>query len=136
MTKIVIAGAALVLFVGGVLYLLFRPGSGRMHPLTKAEISAILSENTVIGEWNSTPYRQFFMADGVTYYAPKGKRTTRGRWRVSANGNTYESGWSGPETNWEAFAIMRTAEGLAWVDDAGGIFPFKVLTGQQLAGEE
>ena len=136
MAKIILAGAALALFVGGVLYLLFRPGAGRMQPLTKADITTLLSENTVIGEWNGTPYRQYFMADGVTYFAPKDAGATRGKWRVSKDGNNYQSWWTGPGENWEDFALMRTAEGLAWVDETGGIFPFEVLTGQQLVWQE
>jgi len=136
MTNIVLAISALVLLCGSILYFIFRPGTGRMQPPTHDEISDLLIENTVIGEWNGDPYRQYFMADGTTFYAAKGKRSTRGKWRVSADGNSYESWWTGPDTNWESFSIMRTNEGLAWVDSAGVIYPFNLLTGEQLVWEE
>ncbi|MEM9604848.1 MAG: hypothetical protein AAGA11_18430 [Pseudomonadota bacterium] len=100
--------------------------------ITGADIDALLSGRTAIGEWGDDTYRQYFDPSGTTFYAPKGKRTTRGSWRVSESGSHYESWWSGSDDNWEAYEIIRVSDGLAWRDPKGQLYPFAMLDGQQL----
>ncbi len=100
------------------------------------EITSILAGHTAIGTWGDDEYRQYFDLSGTTFYAPKGKRTTRGKWRLSEDGTRYESWWSGDEDNWEFYDVGRTLSGLVWVDPDGVHYPFEMVDGQQLVWPE
>ena len=115
------------------------PRGGETLPgraLTKVEIKNLLIENTAIGRWGDDDYRQYFSGTGVTYYAPRGKRSTRGKWRIPADGGGYESWWNGPEDNWERFGVRLTGKGYAWSDAEGTLHPFEMLDGQKLVWDE
>ena len=102
--------------------------------LTAAEIEAMLRGNTAVGVWAGTPYRQWFAEDGDTIYAPKGQRSTRGKWRVNAEADLYESWWSGDL--WEAYGVVRDGDVLYWTDPAGERHAFEMVEGQQLVWED
>ncbi|MEM7073999.1 MAG: hypothetical protein AAGA28_07055 [Pseudomonadota bacterium] len=99
-------------------------------PVTGEALSRLLSGNTAVGDWNDDQYRQYFDPSGATIYAVKGKQPSRGRWRVSDDGASYESLWNGP--NWDAYEVVKTEAGHAWVTDSGTLYPFDMETGQQL----
>lgn len=100
--------------------------------VTAAEIETLLSGNTILGTWNGEEYKQYFIADGVTIYAPKRSQSTRGKWRVNAKQNTYESWWE--QSGWSAYKIVRQGDALFWTNTEGkDAQPFTVLPGEQLA---
>jgi hypothetical protein len=111
------------------------PGSNSVR-VTGDNITTLLAGQTAIGIWGDDTYRQYFDPSGTTFYAPKGKRTTRGKWRVSDDGLSYESWWSGDDDNWEVYGVFRDANGLVWIDPDGVRYPFEVVEGQQLVWPE
>ena len=115
------------------------PRGGETLPgraLSGHEIKHLLTGNTAIGFWGEDHYRQFFDKSGATYYAPRGKRSTRGKWRVTRDNAAYESWWTGAEDNWERFDLRLTSDGYAWVDGAGMLHGFELVAGQQLVWDE
>jgi len=97
--------------------------------LTAAEIDALLSGNTAVGDWNGTPYRQWFAENGITVYVPKGGRPDRGKWRVNPETDDYESWWE--QSGWSRYGIARAGDTLLWVETSGKTHPFAVLEGNQ-----
>lgn len=98
--------------------------------LTAAEIEALLSGNTIVGEWAGAAYRQYYAADGSTLYVPEGGKPDEGRWRVNAETDEYESWWQ--STGWTPYALVRTDEGgHAWIN-GDRLEPFQVLSGRQM----
>jgi len=102
--------------------------------LTAAQISALLTGNTAVGDWNGTPYRQYFGADGVTLFAQPGARTARGDWRVDAAANRYESLWPG-DTDWEGWVISQWQGDYYWLSRTTPPTPFTIIDGQSLSFE-
>lgn len=78
--------------------------------LDAEEITALLTGNTAIGEWDGTPYRQYFGVGGVTLFAQPEARTTRGEWRVDPESDAYQSIWPG-DAEWEGWIVM------VWMDE-------------------
>ena len=82
-----------------------------------------------MGVWAGTSYRQWFSADGTTIYAPRGQRSTVGKWRIATDG-AYESWWSGEL--WERYEVANVEGTLVWRDEKSQDHPFEMLDGQQL----
>ncbi|MEM7438715.1 MAG: hypothetical protein AAF393_03880 [Pseudomonadota bacterium] len=120
--------------LGATTALLGGPALSQEAGLTAAEITTLLSGKTAIGVWAGADYRQWFSEDGSTIYAPKGQRSTVGKWRVDANTNLYESWWNGDL--WETYGIVRADDQLFWTDPTGERHLFEVLDGQQLIWPE
>ena len=127
-----------IALVAIAVYGLYRVSSPATSPpdhlrhLSGEEITLLLSGRTAVGVWGSDAYRQFFEPGGVTYYAPRGKRSTRGLWRISVDGTRYESWWAGPADNWETYGVAVGAAGYVWIEPDGRSHPFEMLDGQQL----
>ncbi len=99
-------------------------------PVNAAEISSLLTGNTIRGTWSGDEYKQYFNADGSTIYAPRRSQSTAGKWRVNEKTNQYESWWE--RSGWSAYGIARNGGELFWIAPGLDPQPFKVLPGQQL----
>lgn len=99
------------------------------------EIEALLTGNTATGLWSGVEYKSFFGADGVTFFAQKGARTTRGKWRVDAERDEYQSIWPGDE-GWEGWYVMEYAGDFYWVSKSTPPTPFRITPGQDLIWPE
>ncbi|MEO0750788.1 MAG: hypothetical protein AAFY25_03215 [Pseudomonadota bacterium] len=97
--------------------------------LNAAQIEMLLSGNTIVGAWNGDAYTQFFDANGQTIYFPEGGQPDRGKWRVNADTDQYESWWE--RTSWTGYTIMMTNDGYAWIS-RGELQPFEVFKGKQV----
>lgn len=93
------------------------PATADERDLTAAEIDALLSGNTAVGEWGGTPYRQHFAADGRTVYIAEGRPPSPGRWRTDAEAGTYESWWE--QTGWTSYRVTTDGETHYWLDGTG-----------------
>lgn len=120
--RIFLGAAALLLSAG--------PVWADTETLTAAEIEALLSGNTIDGNWAGTVYKQYFADSGATTYVPDGGMADLGKWRVNADENLYESWWT--NADWTGYAITRVDGGYAWIDSAGDTHPFTVMEGDQL----
>lgn len=96
------------------------------------EIGILLTGNTAVGVWDGANYRQFFGDDGVTIYAQKGSRSSRGEWRVE--GDEYQSIWPN-DAEWEGWFVMEYGGQWFWVSKTTPPTPFEVLEGQQLVAQ-
>ncbi|WP_417729340.1 hypothetical protein [Roseovarius sp.] len=113
-----------------VMLALAVPAMAQPVRLTAAEVQALLSGNTIDGNWAGTAYQQFFNADGSTVFVLADGRRDEGRWRVNPDTNDYESWWR--STGWTPYAMVRTeAGGLAWINGEQ-LEPFEVLPGRQM----
>lgn len=101
------------------------PAQAEAQRLTAPEITALLSDRKITGDWNGTPYSQSFAATGHTVYIPRGGRPDAGRWRVNAETNEYESYWE--RSGWSSYAIEQDGDTLYWVDPSGARHPFEVV---------
>jgi len=72
--------------------------------LSSTEIEILLSGNTAVGEWEGTPYRQYFDPNGVMIVAQRDQQPARGHWRVTAD--EYQSRRAG-ETGWQGWFVME-----------------------------
>ena len=106
--------------------------SAQSVKLADHEITALLSGNTAVGEWEGAKYRQYFDPDGTTIYAQDGARSARGDWRVQ--NDTYESIWPN-DADWEGWFVMEFAGDFYWVSKTTPPTPFKMLDGEQLIAE-
>lgn len=102
--------------------------------LDAEEVTALLIGNTAIGEWEGTPYRQYFGEDGVTLFAQPEARTTRGEWRVDPESDEYQSLWPG-DAEWEGWIVMIWMDEYYWLSRTTPPTPFEVVEGQQLVEE-
>lgn len=117
-------------FMSAGLLTLGWPVTAQPAQMSAAEITALLSGNTIVGNWSGTDYRQFFQPDGNTVYLLGDGRRDDGQWRVNADTNEYESWWR--STGWTPYAMVRTdAGGYAWIN-GDQLEPFEVLSGQQI----
>lgn len=98
--------------------------------LTGPEISALLTGNTAVGEWDGVRYRQYFGADGATIFAHPNAGSTRGQWRVDAQTDEYQSIWPG-EVDWQSWYVMEYAGVWYWVSKTTPPTAFEVLEGAQ-----
>lgn len=97
--------------------------------LSGTEIDILLSGNTAVGQWEGVPYRQFFGKDGVTIFADKDIRSSRGEWRFERD--EYQSIWPS-DTTWEGWFVLEYAGEWFWVSKSTPPTPFVVLEGEQL----
>jgi hypothetical protein len=98
------------------------------------EIDILLSGNTVVGDWDGVPYRQFFGADGVTVFAQRDAEVSRGEWRVDATLDEYQSIWPS-DADWAGWYVMEFSGDWYWVSKSTPPTPFEVLEGEQLLAE-
>ncbi len=107
-------------------------GTARAEPVVVPadEISKLLTGNTIRGTWYGEEYKQYFMADGVTIYAPRKSQSTRGKWRVNTATNTYESWWE--RSGWSGYQVVRENGALFWLQKDTENQPFEILLGEQL----
>jgi len=120
-----IIGAAFCAFIGS-------PTFAQSVKLQEHEISALLTGNTAVGEWEGARYRQYFAPDGSTIYAQEDARSALGQWRVE--GEEFQSLW--PSNNdWEGWFVMEFAGDFYWVSKTTPPTPFEVLEGSQLVME-
>ena len=106
------------------------PVAAQPTQMSAAEITALLSGNTIVGSWSGTDYQQYFAADGSTVYMLGDGRRDDGQWRVNAETNDYESWWR--STGWTPYAMVRTeAGGYAWIN-GDRLEPFEILNGRQI----
>lgn len=96
--------------------------------VTAAQISELLSGNTIKGTWNGSAYTQYYGESGLTLYIPDDGPPSRGKWRVSQNTDQYDSWWE--NTGWTPYTVVMTNDGYAWVNK-GKLEPFEVLEGKQ-----
>lgn len=94
--------------------LLAPPGTAHAQEtrLTAPEITALLTGNTITGDWSGARYKSYFAPDGVTIYLPEGGSPQQGKWRVNLVNDEYQSWWE--HSGWTSYGIVRTADGLAW----------------------
>lgn len=107
------------------------PVEAQSVKLQAHEIAALLRGNTAVGEWQNTPYRQYFAKDGTTIFAQEGTRSTRGEWRVDPDNDEYQSIWP-KQTKWEGWFVMEFAGAFFWVSKSTPPTPFRVIEGQKL----
>ncbi|MEM9146363.1 MAG: hypothetical protein AAGC57_09205 [Pseudomonadota bacterium] len=98
--------------------------------LTAPEVDTLLRDRTAVGDWNGTPYRQYFDPNGRTVYQPKGGRPDQGKWRVNAKTGAYESWWE--RSGWSGYGIAREGETHYWVESSGKRHRFTVVDGRKL----
>lgn len=86
----------------------------------QAELTALLSENTLDALWAGRPFRQYFSPSGSTQYGEGDGPSSTGTWRVNSDGR-YCSVWppSTREACYEVLVFGRVSSG----DRATGIFP-------------
>lgn len=108
-----------------------HPAAAQSVKLKAHEIAALLTGNTAIGKWQGAPYRQYFTPDGVTIYAQKNTRSTRGRWRIDTARDEYQSIWP-RDADWEGWFVMAFAGDYYWVSKKTPPTPFRVVAGEQL----
>ncbi|MEJ6389419.1 hypothetical protein [Gymnodinialimonas ulvae] len=98
------------------------------------EVTALLTGNTAIGDWDGVPYRQYFGEDGVTLFAQTEARTTRGQWRIDPESDEYQSLWPGDD-DWEGWIVMVWMDEYYWLSRSTPPTVFEVVEGQQLVEE-
>ena len=101
------------------------PAAAEAKTLTATEITALLSDRKISGDWNGTRYTQSFSATGHTVYIPEGGRADAGRWRVNSDTDAYESFWE--RSGWSSYSVVHEAGGLYWVDATGARHPFELV---------
>lgn len=117
--------------ISGLAGLILSAGAATAEvTLTAAEITALLSGRTAIGEWNGRPYRQYFDSDGATIYAERDARSALGYWRTDPDTAEYQSWWRG--SGWESWQIIRRDGMHFWVNQDGAALAFDIVDGQQL----
>ena len=108
------------------------PAGAEPRKLSAAEIEDRLIGNTVEGEWDGSPYKQFFDASGNTIYVEAGRMSTFGRWKADPEKDAFCSWW---ENSGEAcYEVLDGGpDAIIWVlPSSGHQFPAKVLPGDQL----
>ena len=101
------------------------PASAAEQALTGAEISTLLSGNSVHGTWGSTEYLSYFAADGVTLYRTE-RGVDRGQWRVK--GDQYCSTWA--QSGESCYRLARDGNQLIWLTDEGKRYPSSLISGK------
>lgn len=106
-----------------------QEGSAGTVQATAAQIRELLSGNTIRGTWSGSDYSQYFGESGFTVYVEDGRPPSRGKWRVRADTDQYDSWWE--NTGWTPYTVMMTNDGYAWVNK-DTLEPFEVLKGKQV----
>lgn len=101
--------------------------------LTTAEITQLLSGNTVIGSSDKGEWRQYFDPAGDTTYARGSDAPSRGAWQVKDG--KYCSQWP-PQSVWVCYAVTGDLDAhpatLTWIGDSGTRYPGRVQPGNGL----
>ncbi len=103
------------------------------QPLRGPDILQALGDATAEGTWHGTPYRQFFAADGRTFYRQGDAPMTQGRWKV--DGDRYCSDWSPPELgqpSWSCYAVLAEGATYFWQQPGDQPQPFTLSPGNGL----
>ena len=108
------------------------PVAAQSVKLQEHEITALLSGNTVVGDWGGAPYRQYFEPGGVTIFAEIGAGSAIGEWRVQDD--ELQSLWPG-DADWTGWFVMEYAGDFFWVSKATPPTVFTVVEGQQLVAD-
>ena len=99
--------------------------------LGAAEVEALLSGNTAVGDWRGTAYRQYFSEGGTTTYLQEGGVPSQGRWKADPASGDYCSWWE--RSGWSCYGIERDGDGYVWVvPDDSYRGPFRVVEGNRL----
>ncbi len=98
--------------------------------LNASQIEQLLSDNTIVGTWSGSGYKQYFGTGGFTMYVPDGGQADQGKWRTNGDTNQYESWWR--MTGWTPYTVVMTNNGYAWINDEK-LEPFDVYEGKQVS---
>lgn len=109
-----------------------QPANADRAKLTAAEVTALLSGNTAVGDWRGTPYRQYFGVNGTTIYVAKARPPSPGRWKVDQENGDYCSWWE--QSGWSCYGIERDGVGYVWVTPGSDYRGrFTLVDGKQLS---
>lgn len=97
--------------------------------LAAAEITALLTGHTALGENRGRDTRQYFDASGATDYVERGGQVDPGKWRVDETTNQYCSLWA--RGGWACYDITTDGESYFWVGE-GYRSPFTMTDGRAL----
>ncbi len=97
--------------------------------LEAAEIAALLTGKTALGENRGRDTRQYFASSGRTDYVERGGQVDRGKWRVDEAQDKYCSLWA--RGGWACYDITTDGKGYFWVAE-GYRSPFSMIEGQNL----
>ena len=125
-------------FVRPVLAVAFLVAGSMAHAqsvkLQAHEIDALLSGNTVVGQWEGAKYAQYFDPDGHTIYAQDGSRSARGQWRTDPEQDEFQSIWPS-DAEWQGWFVMEFGGDFYWVSKSTPPTLFEVLDGLKLVDE-
>ncbi len=112
-------------------FLLANSAFAQEQKLTAGQITEVLTGNTAVGVIGGKPYRQFFDADGRTWYVPDGEPADLGKWRSDPASNQYCSWWE--RGGWSCYDVFGEGNAIAWVTPDGKTrYDAKVLSGRQV----
>lgn len=113
-----------------LIILLLSTGAALAEPvkLSGPEIKALLSGNTVHGDWAGSEYWSYFGPDGWTTYLSKGGKPADGRWGVSST--QYCSTWDPGGTS--CYDIYRDGDLVLWGTKNDQRYKSELLNGNQL----
>ena len=97
--------------------------------LAAAEISALLTGKTALGENRGRDTRQYFDASGRTDYVERGGQVDPGKWRVDEAQDKYCSLWA--RGGWACYDVTTDGKGYFWVAE-GYRSPFSMIEGRNL----
>ncbi|WP_282607751.1 hypothetical protein [Pelagibius sp. Alg239-R121] len=97
--------------------------------LEAAEITALLTGQTALGENRGRDTRQYFDASGRTDYVERGGQVDPGKWRVDDAKNQYCSLWA--RGGWACYDITTDGTRYYWVGE-GYHSPFSMVEGRKL----
>ena len=87
--------------------------------LIAAEIIAVLTGNTLVGNWDGIAYRQYFGPDGQIIYATLGGRPVNGAWHVNDTDQLCER--VPPNTSERCYVMLRAGITIFWVTPNSGL---------------
>lgn len=93
---------------------------------TQAQLTTLLSGNTINGEWDGRPFTQYFASNGATRYREGGGPESSGSWRVNAQGQ-YCSVWP-PSPTEACYDVLIKGLNVLWLS-AGKVHPSLVTRG-------
>ncbi len=111
------------------LFLGMTASHAQERKLEAAEISALLSGGTALGENRGRDTRQYFDASGTTDYVERGGQVDPGKWRIDDTQNQYCSLWA--RGGWACYDITTDGEKYYWVG-VGYRSPFTMTPGRAL----
>ncbi|GIT87792.1 hypothetical protein [Roseobacter sp. OBYS 0001] len=117
-----------------VMLLCALPALAQAVKLKAYEIEALLSGNTVFGQWDGADYVQFFGKEGKTVYAQPDTASLYGKWRVDAERDEFQSIWP-DDADWEGWFVMEWDGDFYWVSKSTPPTLFRVEEGNQMVRE-